>query len=107
MSTTTFVDNQLREYTIAEAERIGVQADAMAGRLDKATELFGHAVAGLAATAEQINKTLQSATAAIAEANQHAQELREERDACFRIRDRLRRDAAEGKPFEGVLLVQS
>lgn len=105
--TAIYIDGQLREYTIAEAERIGVQADAMAGRIEKATQLFEQSIAGLDVIAAQIARTMEQSRAALGEAKIHAQALRDERDTCFRIRDKLRADAAAGKPFEGVLVVQS
>lgn len=102
----TYVDGKLREYTIAEADRMGVQAEAMAAGIDSATERFESAISSLASIAEEAVKTLQAAREALENAKAKVTEFRADRDTCWKIRDTLEKQAKDGLPFTGTLLIE-
>lgn len=103
---TTYVDGKLREYTIAEADRMGVQAEAMAAGIESASLRCEKAIGGLAKIAEDAVKTLQETRAALDEAKAKVAEFRTDRDICWQIRDLLEKQAKDGVPFLGTLVIE-
>lgn len=103
----TYSDGKLREYTIAEADRMGTQAEAMLASIESATQRFEKSIGTLATIAEEAVKTLQAAREALVDANSKVSDLRKERDVCFQIRDRLERQIKDGVPFlEATLVIE-
>ena len=103
----TYSDGKLREFTIEEADRMGVQAEAMAAGIESATERFENAIGALATIAEEAMKTLQAARDALVDAKGKISDLRKERDVCFQIRDSLERQIKDGVPFlEATLVIE-
>lgn len=102
----TYSDGKLREFTINEADRMGVQAEAMAAGIESATERFENAIGALATIAEEAMKTLQAAREALVDAKGKISDLRKERDVCFKIRDTLEQQQKDGIPFTGTLVIE-
>lgn len=103
--TKTFSGEVLRERTIENADQMGTQAEAMAASIEDAAGRFTEATARLSALADELAKTIQIAKDSMATAKGQVEDLRRERDLCWRIRDTLKQQAAEGKPFEGTLVL--
>lgn len=106
MIVATYSDGKLREYAIEEADRMGVQAEAMAAAIESATERFEKTILMLKAMVEELAKTEQAGRDATANAKEKIEQLRKERDVCFKIRDTLEQQEKAGIPFSGTLVIE-
>lgn len=96
---TTYLGETARDFTIAEARRLQIQAVALAGDASDRSEKIGQLAARLAALQDEVKKVLEQTLDAVVAANATAVDLRAEADKLEAIKARLEQDKAAGKPF--------
>jgi hypothetical protein len=102
-----FVGNGLRDRLIDDADRTGVQADAMALAMRNTRERIAEATSRMAGLRDELVKVVDSALKSIATVNEEIASMEKERDFCWALRDKLRADAKAGIDFgPGELVVK-